>query len=414
MVTDLDGHLTERALASLGAELRRRELLLAEVGAKDIEGYWRAAGHSRSAAGPPADRHRRVRRPGRGAAELRRRAGRPGPAGPVPRDPPDPGHPATVGGGVGRHQDQHQPAHRHAGHRRGRQRRRHRLPVGRPHPQGSARPGLRPGRPRGAERVPGRPHRRPPAARRGGRAWRCTTSAGPTWAMPSPSPNVPALADDATDLSELVSRHQRRPALRLGHRRRHRARGCQPCPKFLPLGGGRARRTRCRDGPGRAGRSVRRGGPPGRAGPAGRLFDVERDGHLLGGRAIPVGPVHLATHPGRLTGSPDVSTARRPSVWDRLRQRRPAAHRRLPHCGAVVTRREPDRVDRLLTKLLAEVTRRQQVLAQGGFATIADQRSAAAARSGFPYVVSSSTAGRATTPSSRPSTTAAWSRPSCT
>ncbi len=44
MVTDLDGHLTERALASLAAELRRREHVLARVGARDIEGYWRAAG----------------------------------------------------------------------------------------------------------------------------------------------------------------------------------------------------------------------------------------------------------------------------------------------------------------------------------------------------------------------------------
>jgi S-DNA-T family DNA segregation ATPase FtsK/SpoIIIE len=40
MVTDLDGHLTERALASLNAELKRREQLLATVGAKDIEDYW--------------------------------------------------------------------------------------------------------------------------------------------------------------------------------------------------------------------------------------------------------------------------------------------------------------------------------------------------------------------------------------
>ena len=39
MVTDLDGHLTERALASLGAELRRRESLLLHAGAKDIETY---------------------------------------------------------------------------------------------------------------------------------------------------------------------------------------------------------------------------------------------------------------------------------------------------------------------------------------------------------------------------------------
>ena len=39
MVSDLDGHLTNRALESLGAELRRREHQLARAGAKDIEDY---------------------------------------------------------------------------------------------------------------------------------------------------------------------------------------------------------------------------------------------------------------------------------------------------------------------------------------------------------------------------------------
>jgi S-DNA-T family DNA segregation ATPase FtsK/SpoIIIE len=39
MVTDLDTHLVERALASLAAELRRREHILAHAGAKDIEDY---------------------------------------------------------------------------------------------------------------------------------------------------------------------------------------------------------------------------------------------------------------------------------------------------------------------------------------------------------------------------------------
>ncbi len=39
MVTDLDTHLVERALVSLGAELHRREHILAEAGAKDIEDY---------------------------------------------------------------------------------------------------------------------------------------------------------------------------------------------------------------------------------------------------------------------------------------------------------------------------------------------------------------------------------------
>lgn len=44
MVTDLDGHLTERALASLNAELKRREHLLRDAGCKDIEDYQEAAG----------------------------------------------------------------------------------------------------------------------------------------------------------------------------------------------------------------------------------------------------------------------------------------------------------------------------------------------------------------------------------
>ncbi|MEV7524608.1 FtsK/SpoIIIE domain-containing protein [Streptomyces sp. NPDC091371] len=39
MVTDLDAHLVERALTSLTAELKRREHILAEAGAKDIEDY---------------------------------------------------------------------------------------------------------------------------------------------------------------------------------------------------------------------------------------------------------------------------------------------------------------------------------------------------------------------------------------
>ncbi len=39
MVTDLDTHLVERSLESLGAELTRREHLLAAAGAKDIEDY---------------------------------------------------------------------------------------------------------------------------------------------------------------------------------------------------------------------------------------------------------------------------------------------------------------------------------------------------------------------------------------
>lgn len=44
LVTDLDPHLTRRALTSLGAELRRRERVLAGVAAKDLEEYERRRG----------------------------------------------------------------------------------------------------------------------------------------------------------------------------------------------------------------------------------------------------------------------------------------------------------------------------------------------------------------------------------
>jgi DNA segregation ATPase FtsK/SpoIIIE, S-DNA-T family len=46
----------------------------------------------------------------------------------------------------------------------------------------------------------------------------------------------------------------------------------------------------------------------------------------------------------------------------------------LPHCAAVITRDQPDRVERLLARLRAEITRRQQLLAAEGFAGLAEQR----------------------------------------
>ncbi|MCT9928755.1 FtsK/SpoIIIE domain-containing protein [Planotetraspora sp. A-T 1434] len=49
----------------------------------------------------------------------------------------------------------------------------------------------------------------------------------------------------------------------------------------------------------------------------------------------------------------------------------------LPHCGAVVTRDQLDRVERLLTRLRAEVGRRQQLLAEAGYASLAEARAAA-------------------------------------
>ncbi|GGP17465.1 cell division protein FtsK [Nonomuraea glycinis] len=48
----------------------------------------------------------------------------------------------------------------------------------------------------------------------------------------------------------------------------------------------------------------------------------------------------------------------------------------MPHCGAVVTRDQLDRVERLLTRLRAEVSRRQQLLAEAGHASLAEYRQA--------------------------------------
>ncbi|GLX04226.1 cell division protein FtsK [Microbispora sp. NBRC 16548] len=52
----------------------------------------------------------------------------------------------------------------------------------------------------------------------------------------------------------------------------------------------------------------------------------------------------------------------------------------LPHCGAVVTRDQLDRVERLLTRLRAEVGRRQHLLAEAGYASLAEARAAARSR----------------------------------
>ncbi|MGH3320754.1 MAG: FtsK/SpoIIIE domain-containing protein [Streptosporangiaceae bacterium] len=59
----------------------------------------------------------------------------------------------------------------------------------------------------------------------------------------------------------------------------------------------------------------------------------------------------------------------------------------MPHCGAVVGREQPDRVDRLLGRLSDEVSRRQQLLAEKGFASLAEQRAAAPADERLSWMV---------------------------
>ncbi len=59
----------------------------------------------------------------------------------------------------------------------------------------------------------------------------------------------------------------------------------------------------------------------------------------------------------------------------------------LPHCGAVVSREQTDRLERLLGLLGREITRRQELLAEQGYADIAEQRAQAPAAARLPYLV---------------------------
>jgi S-DNA-T family DNA segregation ATPase FtsK/SpoIIIE len=59
----------------------------------------------------------------------------------------------------------------------------------------------------------------------------------------------------------------------------------------------------------------------------------------------------------------------------------------LPHCGAVVTAAEPDRVERLLGRLTAELGTRTQMLAAGGYGDLAEYRAAQPASSQPPFLM---------------------------
>ena len=59
----------------------------------------------------------------------------------------------------------------------------------------------------------------------------------------------------------------------------------------------------------------------------------------------------------------------------------------LPHCGAVVTAAEPDRVERLLGRLTAELGTRTRMLAAGGHGDLAEYRAAQPASSQPPFLM---------------------------
>ncbi|MFD7057939.1 FtsK/SpoIIIE domain-containing protein [Streptomyces sp. NPDC059906] len=60
---------------------------------------------------------------------------------------------------------------------------------------------------------------------------------------------------------------------------------------------------------------------------------------------------------------------------------------RLPHCGAVVSRNQQERVIRFFNRLTGELTRRQDLLAEEGYADIGEQRAAAAEDGRLPHIV---------------------------
>jgi S-DNA-T family DNA segregation ATPase FtsK/SpoIIIE len=59
----------------------------------------------------------------------------------------------------------------------------------------------------------------------------------------------------------------------------------------------------------------------------------------------------------------------------------------LPHCGAVVTRTQAERAARLITRLGAELARRQDLLAEGGFADLSEQRAAVPPPDRLPHII---------------------------
>jgi len=60
---------------------------------------------------------------------------------------------------------------------------------------------------------------------------------------------------------------------------------------------------------------------------------------------------------------------------------------KFPHCGAIVQRSETERASRLLKRLHAEVMSRQRVLGEGGFADVTEQRRAGAPGERLPHIM---------------------------
>ena len=394
MVTDLDAHLTQRALASLSAELRRREKMLAAAGAKDIEQYAERAG-----------REPRPRPLPRLMIVIDEFAS-------LARDLPD-----FVTGLVGIAQ-------------RGRSLGLH-LILATQRPSGVVSADIRantnlrialrmtdaaesadvidaPDAAQISRTTPGRGYVRLghaslvpfQAGRIGGRRPGATAQARPwvaavAWAdLGRPQARRPAgpergdaalsdeaLSDQAGDLTVLVGQIRRAAeALRIPAQR---SPWLTPLPRTLLL----------RDLPG-LGRPPDRGEPPIPFGLI-DLPDVQRQrparlhlesfGHLMAAGAPRSGRSQLLrTIATSLAVGFSCADVHLYGIDCGNGALLPLAE--LPHCGAVVTRTQDERAARLLARLAAELTRRQDLLATGGFAGITEQRAAVPAGQRLPHI----------------------------
>ncbi len=381
MVSDLDGHLTERALASLAAELKRREEILLHAGAKDIEDYWEATARSRGRVDPLPRLMLVIDEFASLVAEL----------------------PDFVAGLVGIAQ-------------RGRSLGVH-LVLATQRPAGVVSADIRantnlrialrvtdaaesldvidvPDAARIARSTPGRCYvrsgasapaavqsariggRRPGARRGQSQAARAVPVPWPALGRPAPVPGDSsggAASDDgmATDLSVLVDAIAG-AAKRLGVAEQ-RSPWLAPLPQTITL----------EEIPAGAARS----GAPGEVPPVtfGLVdvparqervplsLDLAHGGHLVvAGTARSGRSTVLRTLAGSVAATASPADVHIYGLDCGSGSLLPLTQ--LPHCGSVVSRDQTDRVERLIATLRGEITRRQQVLAASGFAGVAEQR----------------------------------------
>ncbi|MCD0453076.1 cell division protein FtsK [Actinocorallia sp. API 0066] len=375
MVTDLDGHLTERALESLAAELRRREHVLAGAGAKDIEDFHAAGGQGLPRLVLVIDEFATM------AAEL----------------------PGFIDGLVdigrrGRSLGVHlvlatqRPAGVVTAEIRANTTLRIALRVTDPEdstdvidlPDAARIPKGTPGRcfVRTGEASPWAVQSARIGGRRGSTA-RPTRARALEWGRlghPLPEPEDEQEGQE-TDLAVLV-RAVAEAARRAGLSR-------QPSPWLTPLPD--AVVLSPRPAPGGSVPSV----PPLEFGvtdlPSGQTreplaLDLEADGHLyLAGSAQSGRTTALRSLAGALAASCTPYDVHLYAIDCGGNGLAPLV--RLPHCGAVVSRDSYDRVERLLNALTAEVGRRQQLLSAAGFGSLAEQRATVSAGERLPWMV---------------------------